>query len=77
MDDLALARRLSRKAEEAAQPPTYPTLQEQLLGVIQYAGLDVTEEVRRLVGELEKAALEAREGEGDRSDLPACSDPLN
>src|SRR4051812_32153636 len=46
------------EAAMAAPPPSYPTLQEQLLGVVGYAGLDVTDEVRRLAAELERAALE-------------------
>ena len=42
--------------------PSCPTLQEQLLGVIGYAGLKITGEVRRLASQLEKEALACGEG---------------
>jgi hypothetical protein len=48
------------QAEEAAMtapPPTYPPLAEQVLGVVAAAGLEITAEVRRLAGELERVAL--------------------
>lgn len=53
------------QAEEAAMadpPPAYPTLAEQVLGVIGHAGLEITDEVRRLASELERAALACRGG---------------
>lgn len=48
------------QAEDAAMTtqPNYPTLAEQILGVIWHAGLEATDEVRRLAAELERAALE-------------------
>jgi hypothetical protein len=39
-------------------PPSYPTLQEQLLGVIGFACLEITDEVRQLAAELEQMPLE-------------------
>lgn len=56
------------QAEEmvtATPPPAYPTLAEQVLGVVGFAGVPITDEVRRLAGELERAALEGG-CDGDR-----------
>ncbi len=48
------------QAEEAAMaspPPAYPTLAEQVLGVVAAAGMEITDGVRRLAAELETAAV--------------------
>lgn len=62
---LDLCEAQAEEAAMAAPPPSYPTLQEQLLGVIGYAGLEITGEVRRIAAELEKAALEVEGGSRD------------
>jgi hypothetical protein len=48
----------AEEAATAAPPPGHPTLAEMLLGVVAYSGLGITDEVRRLADELERAALE-------------------
>ena len=57
------------QAEEAAMadpPPAYPTLAEQVLGVIGHAGLEITDEVRRLASELDRVAWLAEQASADR-----------
>jgi hypothetical protein len=57
------------EAETAAvgtPPPAYPALGEQLLGVLACAGLEVSDEARRLAAELERAALAGTGGGAPR-----------
>lgn len=47
----------AEEAVMASPPPAYPTLAEQVLGIVAEAGMEITDGVRQLADDLEKAAL--------------------